>query len=85
MPVDTVSRYTPEEQATYPKIKAYVKEKHGLNVSTLYIAQIKDKCGLDKRLNYNHAKNEGGRVPHCPPEKEMAILDAFKYYGLIEE
>ena len=84
MPVECESCYTPEEQATYPKIKAYVKEKYGFNVSSLYIAQIKDKCGLDKRLNYNLSKEEGVKVPQCPPEKEVAIMDAFRHFKLIE-
>ena len=84
MPVECESCYTPEEQATYPKIKAYVKEKYGFNVSSLYIAQIKDKCGLDKRLNYNLSKEEGVKVPECPSEKEVAIMDAFRHFKLIE-
>jgi len=84
MPVDEESRYQPGEKATYPKIKAYVKEKHGLNVSSLYIAQIKNNCGLDKRLNYNLSKSEDAKVPQCPPEKEAAIMDAFRHFGLIE-
>ena len=84
MPVDEESRYQPEDKATYPKIKAYVKEKHGLNVSSLYIAQIKNRCGLDKRLNYNLSKSEDAKVPQCPPEKEAAIMDAFRHFGLIE-
>ncbi len=77
------SNYTPEEKATYGKIKAYVKEKHGLNVSNLYIAQIKDKCGLDKRDNYNLPKSEDAKVPKCPPEKEAAIMDAFRHFNMI--
>lgn len=77
------SNYTPEEKATYGKIKAYVKEKHGLNVSNLYIAQIKDKCGLDKRDNYNLPKSEDAKVPKCPPEKEAAIMDALRHFNMI--
>ena len=77
------SNYTPAEKATYGKIKEYVKEKYGLNVSSLYIAQIKDKCGLDKRDNYNLPKSEDAKVPICPPEKEAAIMDAFRHFGMI--
>ena len=77
------SNYTPADKATYQKIKAYVQEKHGLNVSNLYIAQIKDKCGLDKRDNYNLPKSEDAKVPICPPEKEAAIMDAFRHFGMI--
>jgi 23S rRNA (uracil1939-C5)-methyltransferase len=84
MPVDSESRYTPEEEATYPKIKEYVKKKYGFNVSSLYIAQVKEKCGLDKRLNHNLSKKEDAKVPQCPPEKEAAIMDAFRYFKLIE-
>ena len=83
MEPDAESNYTPAEKATYGKIKEYVKEKHGLNVSSLYIAQIKDKCGLDKRENYNLPKSEDAKVPKCTPEKEAAIMDAFRHFGMI--
>jgi hypothetical protein len=52
-------------------------------VSNLYIAQTKDKCGLDKRLNYNLSKKDDPHVPECPKEKEDAIMDAFRHFGLI--
>lgn len=64
-------------------MKEYVKEKHGLNVSRLYIAQIKDKCGLDKRDNCNLPKSENAKVPKCTPEKEVAIMDTFRHFGMI--
>lgn len=71
-------------RATYAEIKEYVKEKYGLSVSSLYIAQIKDKVGLDKRLNYNLGSGKtNGRTLVCPPEKEEAIMDAFRHFNLI--
>ena len=54
-----------------------------MKVSSLYIAQLQDKCGLDKRLNYYLSKKEDAHVPECPKEKEDAIMDAFKHFGLI--
>ena len=57
--------------ATYTKIKEWIKSEYGLKVSSLYVAQIKDKCGIEKRLNYNVGDNKS-RVPKCPPEKEKA-------------
>lgn len=84
MEPDEESNYTPEEKATYQKIKDYVFEKYGLKVHSLYIAQIKDKCGLDKeRKGNNWKKNEDARVPQCTLEKEAAIKDAFMHLGLI--
>lgn len=83
MQPDEESNYTPAEKATYQKIKEYVKEKHGLNVSSLYIAQVKEKCGLDKRDNYNFPKSENAKVPKCTPEKEAALKDAFRHFGMI--
>jgi 23S rRNA (uracil1939-C5)-methyltransferase len=68
--------------ATYKEIKEFVEREHGFKVSTLYIAQIKDKVGLEKRKNYNPGSGEG-KVPICPPEKEEAIMDAFRHYNLI--
>ena len=68
--------------ATYHEIKGYVEKKHGLNVSSLYIAQIKDKAGLEKQKNYNIGSGEG-KVLTCPHEKEEAIMDAFRHFNLI--
>ena len=68
--------------ATYPEIKDYVEKKHGLNVSSLYIAQIKNKVGLAKRKNYHTGSGEG-KVLTCPPKKEEAIMDAFRHFNLI--
>ena len=60
-------------QATYPQIKEYVLEHSGLKVSSLYIAQVKQKCGIIERENYNKPKSEDAKQPQCPPEKEEAI------------
>lgn len=71
-----------ETKATYQEIKDYVLEKHGLKVSTLYISQVKAKCGIIERENYNKGK-EGHRVPQCPKEKEEAIMDALRNFRMI--
>lgn len=68
--------------ATYPEIQEYIKKKYGLNVSNLYIAQIKNKIGIKERKNYNIGEGKS-RIPTCPPEKEAAIMDAFRYFNLI--
>ena len=70
-------------KATYEQIKAYVFEQTGLKVSSLYIAQIKKKCGLDVGENFNLAKSENVRQPQCTPEKEDAIMQAFRHFGII--
>ena len=72
-----------QKGATYDEIKAYVLEKFGLKVSTLYISQVKRKCGLEVGQSYNQAKSENTKVPQCPPEKEKAIMDALKHFGMI--
>ncbi len=72
-----------QKGATYEQIKAYVLEHTGLKVSSLYISQIKRKCGLDVEQNYNLSKKEDAKVPKCPPEKEAAIRDALKYFQMI--
>ena len=69
--------------ATYSEIKEYILDKFGLKVSTLYIAQIKDKCGLAKRDNYNKGNGKSKDLI-CPPEKEKAIMEAFKHFGMIK-
>ena len=72
-----------QKGATYEQIKAYVLEHTGLKVSSLYISQIKCKCGLDVGQNYNLSKKEDAKVPQCPPEKEAAIMEALKYFQMI--
>lgn len=80
---DEESNYTPEEKATYSKIKEYVKEKYGVNVHTSYIAQVKRMCGLDMGENYNKSKKENPEVKQCPQEKVEYIKDALRHYGLL--
>ena len=72
-----------QKGATYEQIKTYVLEHTGLKVSSLYISQIKRKCGLDVGQNYNLSKKEDAKVPQCPPEKEAAIMEALKYFQMI--
>ena len=77
------SNYTPQEKATYSKIKEYVKDKYGVNVHTSYIAQVKRMCGLDMGENYNKSKKENPEVKQCPQEKVEYIKDALKHFNLI--
>ena len=72
-----------QDGATYTQIKDYVLEHSGLKVSNLYISQIKRKCGIEVGKNYNLPKSEDSRQPQCPLEKEKAIREAFKYFGII--
>ena len=70
--------------ATYGDIKAYVLEKFGLKVSSLYIAQTKDKCGIKERENYYIGEGKSKELI-CPPEKEQAIMDAFRHFGMLKD
>ena len=70
-------------QATYPQIKEYVLEQTGMKVSSLYISQVKRKCGLEVGDSYNKPKSKDAHVPQCPPDKEKAILDALRHFGMI--
>ena len=72
-----------EAKATYPEIKDYVLNHHGLKVSSLYIAQVKRKCGLEVGEHYNLPSPNGRPQPQVPPEKEAAIRDALKYFAMI--
>lgn len=67
------------------KIKARGLEQTGLNVSHLYIAQVKRKNGIIERENYNKPKNEDATQPQCPPDKEKAITDALKHFGMLPD
>lgn len=83
MNLDELDLTSTESKATYEEIKEYVLEKYGLKVSSLYISQVKRKCGLDVGQNYNRSKKENAKVPQCPPEKEVAIMHALKYFQMI--
>ena len=85
MEPDEESNYTPQEKATYSKIKEYVKDKYGVNVHTSYIAQVKRMCGLDMGENYNKSKKENPEMKQCPQEKVEYIKDALKHFGLINK
>ena len=50
-----------ESKATYEEIKDYVLKHTGLKVSNLYIAQVKEKCGIIERANYNLPISENFR------------------------
>ena len=83
LPMDNMDLTSAESKATYKQIQNYVLEKFGFKVSTLYIAQVKKKHGIEVREHYNILKNENQKVPQCSIEKEEAILDALKYYKMI--
>lgn len=81
--MDELDLTSAESKATYEEIKAYVLEHSGLNVSSLYIAQVKQKYGIIERENYNKPKSEDAKQPQCPPEKEKAITEALHHFGMI--
>ena len=81
--LDELDATSAELKATYQKIKDYVLKEFGLKVSSLYISQVKRKCGIEVGENYNLPKSENARVPQCPKEKEEAIKAALKYFAMI--
>lgn len=81
--LDELDATSAELKATYQEIKDYVLKEFGLKVSSLYISQVKRKCGIEVGENYNLPKSENTRVPQCPKEKEEAIKAALKYYAMI--
>ena len=72
-----------EAKATYKEVQEYVLNKYSLKVPNLYISQIKRKCGLEVGESFHLSKSDNTKVPTCPPEKEAAIMDAFRYYKMI--
>ena len=81
--LDELDATSAESKATYQEIKDYVLKEFGLKVSSLYISQVKRKCGIEVGENYNLPKTENARVPQCPKEKEDAIKAALKYFAMI--
>ena len=72
-----------EQEATYREIKDYILEMHGVKVSSLYIAQIKEKYGIKERECYNKPKSDESKQPQCPPEKEKLIVEALNHFQMI--
>ncbi|WP_270474939.1 23S rRNA methyltransferase [Clostridium cochlearium] len=83
LPIDDMDLTSAESKATYAQIKEYVLDKFGLKVPTLYIAQVKKKCGIELRQHYNKSKKENQIVSQCTPEKEEAIIDALRHFKMI--
>lgn len=83
LPMDDMDLTSAESKITYKQIQNYVLEKFGFKVSTLYISQLKRKCGLYVREHYNISKNRNQKVLQCPIEKEEAIFDALKHFKMI--
>ena len=81
--LDEMDLIAAESKSTYEEIKEYVLEHTGLKVSNLYIAQVKRKCGIIERDNYNLPKSEDSRQPKCPIEEEGAIIEALKAFQMI--
>ena len=82
--MDELDLTSAESKATYDEIREYVLEHTGLKVSYLYIAQVKQKYGIIERENYNKPKSEDAKQPQCPPEKEKAITEALRHFGMIQ-
>ena len=72
-----------ESKATYKEIQEYVKNKYDLHVTNLYIAQVKREFGIIERENYNTGEGKA-KVPQVTAEKREAIIDALKYFQMIE-
>lgn len=81
--MDELDLTSAESKATYAQIKEYVWNKFELKVPTLYIAQIKKKCGIKMREHYNKSKKEKQIIPQYTPEKEEAIMDALRYFKMV--
>ena len=82
--MDELDATSAETKATYEEIKQYVAEHNdGMKVSSLYVAQVKQKYGIIRRENYNKPKSEDAKQPQCPKEKEDAIVEALKHFRMI--
>ena len=81
--LDELDLTSAESKATYQEIKDYVLKEYGFKVSTLYISQVKRKCGIIERENYNHSRKENPHIPQCPKDKEDAIRAALEHFAMI--
>lgn len=73
-----------EAKATYAELKKYIFDRYGAKISSLYIAQIKRKYGIDMGENYNKSDDPNKRVPKCPKAKEEMIVEALKHFKMLK-
>ena len=73
-----------ETKASYEEIRQYIENQYNVKVSNLYIAQVKRKCGIAERKNYNLAKKENPKIQNCPPDKEKMIMEALRHFQMIK-
>ena len=81
--LDELDLTSTESKTAYDEIKAYIMQKYGLKISSLYIAQVKQRCGIIERENYNKAKSGDAKQPQYPPEKEAVIKEALIYFRML--
>lgn len=81
--MDELDLTSSEAKATYDEIKDYIFDKHRVKVSSLYIAQVKQKHGIIERDCYNNSKKESAKQPQCPPEKAKIIEEALRHFKMI--
>ena len=67
----------------YDEIKDYIFDKHCVKVSSLYVAQVKQKHGIIERDCYNNSKKDNPKQPQCPPEKVKLIEEALRHFKMI--
>ena len=81
--LDELDITSAETKATYREIQQYVMKQTGMMVSNLNIAQVRRKCGLDMRENFNLPKSKDAKQPKCPEKKEKAIREALEHFGMV--
>ena len=81
--LDELDITSAESKATYQEIKDYVLKEYGFKVSSLYISQVKRKCGIEVGEHYNISQKENQKVPQCPKEKEDAIQEVLRHFGMV--
>ena len=69
---------------TNDDIKQYIEEKYGFKVHSAYIGQVREKLGIREHENYHDSHTSPRKPTVCPAEKEAAIMDALKHFGLIQ-
>ena len=81
--MDELDLTSSEAKATYDEIKDYIFDKHRVKVSSLYVAQVKQKHGIIERDCYNNSKKDNPKQPQCPPEKVTLIEEALRHFKMI--
>ena len=76
-------RSVTKDTVSYADIRQWVKQEYGINVSNLAVSQTKDVLGIAKTPYKGRPASGKYQTPNLKPEKQKAITEALKHFGML--